>query len=151
MCLKLQPSQVLYFLKERSLCYDLIPLLLSGGWGGGKVTQHRECGEQAGSGIRTGAQRWAANSLALVGDGQENSSLREQGLLDVVSNHWFGSWLWFSQPILPNPLPTQASWNRNREGIFPTTSLLEKRTQGSFFMLFLLYAVFMLSFLLFKA
>lgn len=151
MHLKLQPSQVLYFLKEWSVCYDLIPYCFLVAGVGGKVIQHRECGEQAGFGTRTGAQRWAANSLALVGDGQENSSLREQGLLDMVSNHGFGSWLWVSQPILPNPLPTQASWDRNREGIFPTTSLLEKRTQGSFFMLFLLYAVFMLSFLLFKA
>ena len=56
------------------------------GWRG-KVTQHRECGEQSGFGIRIGAQGRAADSLALVGEGQESSSLGEQGLLDMVSNH----------------------------------------------------------------
>lgn len=53
MHLKLQPSQVLYFLKERSLCYDLIPYCFLVAGVGGKVTQHRECGEQAGFGTRT--------------------------------------------------------------------------------------------------
>lgn len=41
MHLKLQPSQVLYFLKEWSVCYDLIPycFLVAGVGGEGNPTQ----------------------------------------------------------------------------------------------------------------
>lgn len=51
MHLKLQPSQVLHFLKEWSLCYNLPSLLPSGSWG---VTQHSECREQSAFRIRIG-------------------------------------------------------------------------------------------------
>lgn len=101
---------------------------------GEQKENHRECGEQLGFVTRIvlcAAPGGAATSLGLVWEGQ-NSRLREQGFLDVVSNHWFGGWLWLHQNGLfstqNGPLPTQLSWSGIREGIFPATSLLEERT-----------------------
>lgn len=110
--------------------------------GGGKVTQHRECDEHPGFWIRLAVQGQTANSLSLVGKVQERSSPGNKAgwmwflITDLGVHCGLISWCYTTQN---GSLPTQANWDGNRKGIFPTKSLLKEVSLYSFALLSLYF------------